>query len=164
MYKNTHDNHDFIKRSGNHSTKGSRRGFADIGFVDPEDLHDSEYEIRKRLSAKRADAIEQRERLERILFPRGSNLKTWRHKAKKYKGSAYLFRGGKFINELVEYWRLGDIVHDCGMHLARLGCRRAEKDRFVNILIERLKSEVGQDRYNEISQAAWRETNIRGAK
>lgn len=30
MYKSTHQQHDFIRRVANHSTKGSRRGFVDI--------------------------------------------------------------------------------------------------------------------------------------
>jgi len=123
MYKATQDSHDYLSRTGNHSTKGSRKGYCNTGvIVDEADLVDDPGSVRVRLLSVMGNARCCRLQIEEKLLSSSTNVKNWRRNiAYKYKGREHLFTDIHKKNVMLrEYFQLGDIIEDCASKLSKI--------------------------------------------
>jgi len=130
MYQSTQDASEYIKRTGNHSTKGSRRGFAYLGFVfDEESIEADSADVIQRLVDQRKQISKERGKLLNQLIPAGSDSKTWlRNVRYKYKGrERLLFPDKKRSEQLKEVFRLGVLEQDVCRQISDAKKRGASK-------------------------------------
>lgn len=116
MYKATHNNHDYMTKTGSHSLTASRKGYMDVGvLIDESEIIAHPEEVRRQLAKLRQSLEMERRELEVDLIPLRSKPQYWRRNAAhRYKGKEYLFSENKEkINKLKRWFYLGDLIQDC---------------------------------------------------
>lgn len=160
-YKSTHQNHDFMNRVANHSTKGSRRGFATIGLlINESDLKDDPMAVRKQLHAMKERLIAQRTELEKSLCPRDTAITRWRKNIKsRYKGREHVFGESTKANQLREYFKIGELLEDIANKYREFATASADgrspyKRLFETILVDEMKKEMSEEAFQNAKNRA----------
>lgn len=132
MYKSTHSNHDYLKRVASHSTKGSRRGYAEV--LPPEAVaREDEYVS---LSGQLDNMIEEHMRLQRRLEEIGT-LKGYNMPRDEYRALEAERRAlGEKIN------RSGERLSEFKRNVVRIG-----HESFSEVLVRCLKVVTPRDTF-----------------
>jgi len=104
-----------MTRTANHSTKGSKKGYCDIGvIVDEKELLENPNEVRRKLNELEKECVSERLEIEAEIANLRTNIKNWRKNlAYKYKGKECLFSSDKNkVAKLKRYFYLGDLIQD----------------------------------------------------
>jgi len=115
MYGNTINKQTYMTRTANHSTKGNKRGYCDIGvIVDKKELLENPNEVKRKLNELEKECVIERLEIESEIANLRTNIKNWRKNlAYKYKGKEHLLSSdNNKVSKLKRYFYLGDLIQD----------------------------------------------------